>query len=214
MTRAELKQQAKEALRGNWGWAILIALFTEIIIGILPTGATTADRGNAALIGTISTGAVGLLGGIIAAGMMYTFLNLIDGHRENNYFSAVFSGFTQGRFVPTFLTTLLSGIFVWLWSLLLVIPGLIKSYSYAMAPYIVKDMVDSGQEVAPTEAITASRQLMDGHKFELFVLDLSFIGWGFLSILTFGIGFLWLVPYIQVTKAAFYRNLAGDQFQA
>ncbi|MBJ6745474.1 DUF975 family protein [Streptococcus sp. 121] len=103
----------------------------------------------------------------------------------------------------------LGSIFLFCWTLLLILPGLIKSYSYSMTNYIIEDLVAQGKDIEPTEAITKSRILMDGHKLDLFLLDLSFIGWVLLSILTFGIGSLWLSPYIYTTRAAFYRELAA-----
>lgn len=81
-----------------------------------------------------------------------------------------------------------------------------------MTPYIMKDLYDSGKTPTATEAITKSRELMDGHKTDLFVLDLSFLGWAILGIVTAGIGFIWITPYYRQTKANFYRKLAGDQF--
>ena len=124
----------------------------------------------------------------------------------------MFSAFTAGKFLSTLLTYLLYEIFLMLWYILLVIPGIVKSYSYSMTPYIMKDLYDSGKTPTATEAITESRELMDGHKTDLFVLDLSFLGWAILGIVTAGIGFIWITPYYRQTKANFYRKLAGDQF--
>lgn len=73
-------------------------------------------------------------------------------------------------------------------------------------------MQQADAEIGATDAITASRKLMQGHKWEYFVLQLSFVGWGILAVCTAGIGFLWLAPYIQATNAAYYRQLAGDRF--
>lgn len=80
-----------------------------------------------------------------------------------------------------------------------------------MTNYILKDKLEKGESVTVTQAITESRQLMNGHKWEYFVLQLSFIGWAILANLTFGIGYLWLVPYIETTNAAFYQNLIDSQ---
>lgn len=135
-----------------------------------------------------------------------------DGTKENNYFTALFAAFTRDRILPVFINWLLSTIFICLWSLLLIVPGIVKALAYSQAKYIVKDLVDSGQEVGATEAITNSRQLMNGHKWEYFLLNLTFTGWVILGCLSLGIGFLWISPYIQVTKAKYYRKLAGDQF--
>ena len=97
-------------------------------------------------------------------------------------------------------------ILIFLWSLLLVIPGIIKSFSYSMTPFIL----DEFPELSPSEAIHRSRMMMKGHKFDLFWLYLSFIGWGILCLFTFGIGFLWLVPYMQTAEAAFYEEVKAD----
>lgn len=74
-------------------------------------------------------------------------------------------------------------------------------------------MTDAGQEVAATEAINKSRELMNGHKWEYFLLELSFIGWDLLGGLSLGIGFLWILPYIKATEAEYYRKLTGDQLK-
>lgn len=195
MKRSELKANAKEQLHGNWGWAVGICFVGGIIASLA------------------SSFSVGILGGMVLYGVSYTFLTLRDGIKTENIFTAIFSGFTNRKFLPTLLTSLLTDIFIALWTILLFIPGIIKSYSYSMAPYIVKDMTDAGQEIAPTEAISASRKLMDGHKGELFLLDLSFIGWAILATIPLGLGWLWLTPYYQATKANYYRQLAGDQFR-
>ena len=130
--------------------------------------------------------------------------------KKNNVFKNIFLAFRGGRTYNYFVNVLLTSIFTGLWSLLFIIPGIVKSYSYAMTFYILEDMHKAGKEVGVTEAITKSRQMMKGHKFQLFVLDLSFIGWGILATLALGIGWLWLVPYIQTTKAEFYRKLAAN----
>lgn len=198
MNRAELKKEAKKNLSGNWQWAVLLTLVTFIICGLA-----------GALIRWVDS----FLAAMLMVGYAYTFLDLNHGILEKNYFTAMFSGFTHNRFVPVFLNWLLSTLFITLWTLLLIIPGIIKALAYSQSYYIIKDMLESGQEVQPIEAITKSRQLMDGHKWEFFVLELSFIGWGILSCITLGIGFLWLKPYMQMTNVKYYRQLAGDQFK-
>lgn len=90
-----------------------------------------------------------------------------------------------------------------LWTLLLIIPGIIKAFCYAMTPYI---MVEH-PEYSAQEAIDASCDMMRGHLFDLFWLYLSFIGWAILSVLTCGIGFFWLIPYMATSQAAFYFDL-------
>ena len=97
-------------------------------------------------------------------------------------------------------------LFIFLWSLLLVIPGIVKAFSYAMTPFILEER----PELSANEAIDHSRAMMKGHKFDLFWLLLSFIGWGFLCMFTFGIGYLWLIPYMQTSFASFYEDVKAD----
>lgn len=198
MNLAELRASARKSLAGNWNWAALLTFLAVIIscaVSLLQD-----DLGN-------------ILFALLSISLAYTFLDLADdGTKENNYFTAMFSAFTRDRILPVFINWLLSTIFICLWSLLLIVPGIIKTLAYSQSKFIVKDMVDSGQEVDATEAIRKSRQLMNGHKGEYFLLQLTFIGWAMLGCLSLGIGFLWISPYIHVTNAKYYRKLAGDQF--
>ena len=93
--------------------------------------------------------------------------------------------------------------------LLFIIPGIIKSFSYAMTYFIINDH----PEYSINQAITESRRMMDGHKMEYFILCLSFIGWFILSCITLGIGFLWLIPYFYTTSAAFYEEIAEEYYE-
>ena len=117
---------------------------------------------------------------------------------------SIFDGFKDyGR---VFLTSLLQNIYTFLWTLLLIVPGIIKFYAYAMTPYILID----NPELSANQAIYLSKKMMKGHKFDLFILHLSFIGWAFLSIFTLGIGLLWVMPYMMTAQAAFYQDLKKD----
>ncbi|WP_176391981.1 DUF975 family protein [Marininema halotolerans] len=138
-------------------------------------------------------------------GIYLIFIHLARGNTTS--LSHLFRYFTDGQLYwkATFLYGL-TWIYINCWSLLLFIPGIIKYYAYSMAPYILIDH----PELTPNQAITQSRKMMDGHKVELFALHLSFLGWGILCILTLGIGFLWLIPYISATDAQFYRKIRGE----
>ena len=104
-------------------------------------------------------------------------------------------------------TLFLRDLFRFLWGLLLIVPGIIKRYSYRMAPYILADR----PELSGTEVLTLSRQMMNGHKWKTFVLDLSFLGWNILSALTFGLlGVFYVNPYRQCTNAELYRELKNS----
>jgi len=116
----------------------------------------------------------------------------------------LFDGFSQ--YVRITLAELLKGIYVLLWLFLFIIPGFVKSYSYAMTEFILKD----NPEISGEDAICLSMKMMQGHKMQLFLLDLSMIGWLILSFLTLGIGFLFLVPYNYSAHAHFYEDLKAE----
>lgn len=194
MNRTLLKNQAKEALAGNWTWAVGLTMLLTFLPGI---------------ISVLTYGLGGILSLFFFASAQMAFLNLLDKQKEENIFTAFFTAFRQGRLMPVLISGILQYIFLFCWTLLLIVPGLIKTYSYSMTNYIIEDLVAQGKDIEPTEAITKSRILMDGHKLDLFILDLSFLGWILLTILTFGIGSFWLNPYIHTTRAAFYRELVA-----
>ena len=116
-----------------------------------------------------------------------------------------FIGFNQ--FGRAFGCMFLMGLFTFLWSLLLVIPGIIKAFSYMLTPYIVLE----NPQMPITAAIDESRRLMDGNKWRAFCLGLSFIGWWLLGFLTLGILFFWLFPYQSITMGAFYRAVLREK---
>lgn len=122
-------------------------------------------------------------------------------------FEEVICGFQEG-FIKTLLLYLLQTVFLFLWSLLFVIPGLIKAYSYSMAIYLQQE--PGGIEREPNDLLMESRELMYGYKWKLFCLDLSFIGWYLLGALCFGIGVIFVEPYHQQARANFYLALRAE----
>lgn len=96
-----------------------------------------------------------------------------------------------------------------LWALLMIIPGIVKMYSYAMTPFILEEY----PELTASESIHRSRLMMRGHKFDLFWLQLSFFGWFLLCLFTAGIGFLWLKPYYNTALSGFYQEVKADYAQ-
>ena len=122
---------------------------------------------------------------------------------NKNCFSFAFHG---QNYMKIMQTMLLKDIFIFLWSLLLIIPGIIKSYAYRMVPYILADNPNIGVR----EAITLSNEMTKGHKFNMFVLDLSFIGWYLLGSLALGVGVLFVMPYENATNAELYLVLRKD----
>ncbi len=144
-----------------------------------------------------------LITGPLTYGLSYLYLKQ---SRTGNKMeiAGIFEGF-KADFVGNLILWLLQALFVWLWSLLFVIPGIVKQYSYSMAFYIKVDHPDYDWRACLNE----SKRITMGHKGELFMLDLSFIGWAFVCVFTFGIGYLWLIPYVNATKAEYYEALRG-----
>ena len=120
--------------------------------------------------------------------------------------TTIFDGFRN--FINVFLVNLLIGIFTFLWTLLFIIPGIIKGLSYSMANFIMAE----NPNISASDAIKESKKLMDGNKLDYFMLSLSFIGWHLLDIFTLGILSIWLIPYIHATNAAFYEAVKNEKY--
>lgn len=148
-----------------------------------------------------------VLGSIIKVGYSKFNLDLVDRTKEPEI-GTLFGYF--GNWKTTAMAELLQTVYVLLWSLLFIIPGIIASYSYAMTGYILAENPD----MDPSEAISRSKEMMSGNRWRLFCLQFSFIGWSILSSLTLGIGNLWLTPYRQAATAAFYREVSGTEYAA
>ncbi|KEK25480.1 DUF975 family protein [Bacillus gaemokensis] len=206
---SELKGRALDALEGKWGLAVGATLLFVILVSIcrlIVTFPFSTVWGWEEARESLSVDiVVMLIIGPLTLGAYYLVLNAI---REKEVrIGQLFRWFTDGnKFIKSFLTYLLVYIYIALWTLLLIIPGIIKSFSYSMTYFILNDH----PEYSMNQAITESRRMMDGHKMDYFLLCLSFIGWFLLSIVTLGIGFLWLVPYFYTTTAAFYEEISQD----
>ena len=192
------KNRALSALENKWGNFVLITFVYGFIIGI--TQVLSGDKDSPAILHLI-----GLVLFILALPLTWGYQTLFLGAVRGGEATAkdLFEGYNKELFSRVLTTTLLYYVYVFLWSLLLLIPGCIKAYSYAMTPYILKD----NPEMKNNAAIEESMRMMDGHKLELFLLDLSFIGWAILSLLTCCIGFLWLTPYMNMARVNFYEDL-------
>lgn len=226
MVYSDIRAQARDRLAGKWAQAIGVCLVAYILGGamvatnFLPqvtfrwhgeitsledalTALTTLSRRFGST--TFSIGTLGLvklvLGGVIQLGYANYLLKQHD--RQEASISDLFSEFE--RFGQGFAQKFLRGLYCFLWGLLFVIPGVIAELSYAMTPFLMAEH----PEMTASEAISASKDLMDGHKWELFVLRLTFIGWYIVAALTMNIGNLVLNPYRNTAEAAFYREISG-----
>jgi len=186
-TNKMLIGEAWESLTGRWGGAVSVAavyMIINIVMRLIPKAG-----------GLIAL----LIAGPLALGFVIYWLNF--SRRKEVNLEMIFSGFSNfGHALGLYLLMVL---FILLWSLLLIVPGIIAGLSYSMAFYI---MADEGT-VGIKEALNKSKKMMYGHKLKYFYLNLRFVGWFILSILTLGVGFLWLIPYVSVTSAKFYDEI-------
>lgn len=241
--RKELKEKGKLALKVNYWKCVLSAFLLSLLIhaGFVASrtnssGTPANDPETTAALNELQAFAqqdpktLGAIVGIVAAiGLTFIIIGIVlkiflfnplevgcyrffkENIRTNGQagLDNLKTGF--GQYGHTFATLFLRDLFLVLWSLLFIIPAIVKSYSYRMVPFIIKDR----PELSATEAITESRRMMDGHKWNTFVLDLSFIGWAILGFITFGIvNVFWTEPYRQNTNAALYLRLCGQEAEA
>lgn len=182
-----LMKEAVKSLSGKWGIAVVGYLIYSLI-----TGVAGGIKNFGPLISLVLTGPMIL-------GMSTFSLSISRGRKPK--LEELFSGFD--RFTVSLVAVLLITLWVVLWSLLLVVPGIIKAISYSQVFYLLADNKSLGAK----EALEKSAKLMSGFKWKYFCLHLRFFGWFLLSILTCGIGFIWLIPYVQVSTAKFYEDL-------
>ena len=217
-TNQEFKNSALAALKGNWAPAVVctIIMFAVMIIYMIPSmcmSSLTADPENMSMSDAFITLALLPLMYFVQI-FLYLPMNyvgfanttkqlLVDG--DNNLVANLFKNTFHGYWKNVG-ASLLMVIFIILWSLLFIIPGVVKGLAYSLTPYILKDY----PELSANQAINLSMKMMKGHKFDLIWLFLSFIGWSILCIFTLGIGYLWLMPYMMTTMAAFYQEVKTE----
>lgn len=220
MDTSEIRRKAREHLQSNWALSIGVAavacLLGGLLIGtsFLPNIQFSPSREFSLLFPftwqvtdtiriTIKSGlpslAAFLIGGVLQLGYARFLLKQHDGKALD--FSDLFSQFD--RFGTGFAQNFLRTLYTFLWSLLLIVPGIIAALSYAMTPFILEEH----PELTASEAIARSKELMDGHKMDLFILTLTFLGWDILCALTANIGHLFLNPYKNAAYAVFYREI-------
>lgn len=218
MDAPQIRLKARESLKGEYWYAVLTAFVASIFGALLVNGGSFSVnveerfselftklpaiiKWYLMIVGS-AAGALSLvnliLGGVIQLGYADYLLKQHD--REIHTTKDIFSKFDY--FAQGFLQLLLRNIFTVLWTLLFIIPGIVKSFAYAMTPFIMAENPD----MSAKEAIKLSQEKMMGHKGELFWLCLTFFGWSLLAVLTGGIGYIFLNPYMNAAYAAFYRD--------
>ncbi len=227
MDNRMLKRKALDSLKGKWPTSIGAYLIFSLLVGGTSSASASAHAGtnyNSYMPNLSNEDAVAFF--VIFIAMLFFFLLLsialtvffspvLFGYRRYNLelaggqkpgIKTLFSLY-KGNLGRAFCLIFLRGFFVSLWTLLFIVPGIIASYRYAMADYLMTQ--DSN--LSAMEAIKKSKQMMHGHKMELFLLHVSFIGWILLGMLTCGIGFLWISPYIEQTQTQFFLQLSQSE---
>ena len=230
MEAKTIRARARANLAGNWGLSVAVAAVASVLGGLIagvsflpeletvipleyyPALQRYVDWWNEGLhIGSVTlnfrSGIFGfaafLIGGVLQMGYADFLLKQHEG--QDTSFGDLFSKFDW--FGTGFAQRFLRSLYVLLWTLLFIIPGIMKEYSYAMTPFILAE----NPNMTASQAIRLSEDLMDGHKAELFILDLSFLGWNILAALTLNLGNLALNPYKNAAYAAFYRQLQAEK---
>ena len=229
---SDFRKTAREGLKGQWFIAVIAGLIASLLGGATSGSIdfnVNVSGGNTETVTFESFGAmfsdvppvVFVIAGIIifvalVFGVAYFILgsfmqigyakfNLNVADKMKLSVDALFSYAYDWK--RTAVARFWQNLYIILWSLLLIVPGIVASYSYAMTRYIMAE----DNNISPKEAIERSKELMMGNKWRLFCLEFSFIGWALLAGLTLGIGNLWLTPYRHAAEAAFYRDITGTE---
>ena len=196
-----LRDRGASDLDGRWLEAALLTFVYTIICGIF---SATVSSGAELFVPYVGT-AFSLL--LIPMSWGYSMAFLANHRKEDNdpfRVGHLFDGYHD--FVRIFLTLLLQYVYIILWTCLLIIPGIIKALSYSMTQFVLRD----NKDLKYNGAIELSMAMMEGHKWDLFWLYLTFIGWAILCLFTLGIGYFWLQPYITSTMANFYEEVKAE----
>lgn len=238
---SDFRKIARDSLTDRWGIAVLAGLVASLLGGgsstfnfnlnftgggssessvnyadldltatleeLLPTisGFLIGFFGIVLLVALVFSAAFFVLSSVVSTGYAKFNLDLLD-RQEKPAIERLFSYFSHWKTLAV--ANLLRSLYIFLWSLLCIIPGIFATYSYAMTSYILAD----NPELPASEAIARSKEMMEGNRWRLFCLEMSFFGWALLCAFTCGIGFLWLTPYEQAAKAAFYREVSGTEY--
>ena len=188
MRASELRKMSWNHLKGRY-WMVFVATLIVMVV----FSAASSLYGLSIIIA-----------GPLYVGLAVYLLNIVETDSKGEKLELLLEGFKKnvGNAIITYILTML---FIILWSLLLIIPGIIKALAYSQVFYILAEKPD----MTPTEAIKKSQEMMKGHKTRLFLLMLSFLGWFILGALAFGVGIFFVLPYFQTTLANFYVDLRG-----
>lgn len=214
---SQIKKKSLATLKGKWGLGVALTFIVFLVTTIVPTIAEILLSGGFSqwinqtetpVIADMVNLLISFLFIPLTVASYWFFLSIA--RWDDPRISEVFAVYKEWELSLKLIgTSILVGIFTILWSLLLIIPGIIKGLSYSQVFFLLRD----NPQLSALEAITESKIKMKGYKWKYFMMNLSFIGWAFIAIFTFGIGFLWLTPYISTANATFYNELIAPQGQ-
>ncbi len=189
-TNRYLMTQARESLKGRWGLAVVGNAVYVILMALIQCIPTVGGIGNL------------ILGGPLLLGWSVFFLSF--SRKKEAQLSQLFDGFQH--FVQSLIAYVVMAVYILLWALLLIVPGIIAALSYSQSFFILAD----NPQMEGMEVLRKSKALMQGHRLKLFYLFWRFFGWFLLGIVTLGIGFLWIMPYLATTLVHFYDDIRQE----
>ena len=198
MDRVEIKSLAKEKIKGNL-WTIWKPMLIVVIVSALASGIGNALTEKLGLLGSLLSLALTLAASVFSTAYVLWVLKFVRG--EEASINTIIDC-AKEKWSQILITVILVSVYIILWSLLFVIPGIIKALAYTMALYLVVDT-----DLTGNDAIKESMRMMDGYKWNYFVFQLSFLGWCLLAPLTLGILYIWLIPYMTVAETIYYERL-------
>ncbi|CEP80459.1 DUF975 family protein [Paraclostridium sordellii] len=201
--RKELKEKTLSQLKNNWGFAILICLIYTIISGVLDLNYTFEPNINWIDFNLRLDFILIILLGPLQLGLSKFILNFIEDRSKANLKDLFYGFFSINLFIKSILINLIIVVGIYIGGILFIIPGIIWALMFSQTYFILVE----NTEIGVIEALKRSYRLVDGFKSDLFVLELSFIGWLIVCIITLGIGFLWYTPYYEITLGNFYVKL-------
>ena len=199
MERKELKEWSRSKVKGHI-WQLLVPIVVVSILTSLTIG-TKYEMEDGVLKLTSSGYSVGILFCFLNVGLIYYLVQFI---KDKEYQFSDLWKFVND-YIRILLINILKGIFIFLWALLLVVPGIIKAIAYTLVDFILGD--EKYKDLSYTEVLKKSEEMMMGHKMDYFVLGLSFIGWHILAIFTLGLLEIWLIPYQTVATTKFLLDV-------
>ena len=206
-TNSEIRQETLALMKGNWKQAVIVTIVYLLVIFAGSFVTSLVGKGIGGPVGNAVQEILSLLVSLLvvypmAFSLVKLFLGFVRGEQQLHA-GGLFGGFASPYYGKSIGLYLLTVIFTFLWTLLLIIPGVIKSLSYALAPYILAE----NPELTANEAINRSMEMMKGHKMALFLIILGYAGFALLSVLALGIPLLWIHPYYQAVFVKFYEEV-------